>query len=309
MVPCAAIGDSIAVGVGQARPECVTTARVGITSGAYINSLLPIADTGSETTIISLGVNDDDTVDTLSNLRTVRRQVSSRVVYWLLPGLKEQVRSYIQTVAAEHGDRLIDTRPYVGRDHLHPNGAGYQQIAAMSYGEGGSAVYAAAPPPPVEVAEAPAHFRLAGEPAFRINYGQLSAQHVAHAPERDMFYFSAPHRLSRLATPRERIRNLRETARAESRPPAWGAWPRHPVPDRAAARAAARSCGTGRASRRFLRSPGNAGRIARRTVRAAWQRRPQPGDRAGTRRIEPPGADGPGVQRGWKAVRHDPVGA
>jgi hypothetical protein len=216
LIPCAAIGDSIAVGVGQARPECVTTARVGITSGTYINSLLPLAEFGVDTTIISLGVNDGSGVDTLTNLRTVRNQVTSRVVYWLLPGLKDEVRADIRTVAAENGDRLIDTRPYVGRDHLHPNGAGYQQIASQSYGDGAETAYAAAQPAPVEVAEAPAHFRVAGEPAFHIDYAQIPTQRASHTGERSVWYFNAPHRLSRLSTPRERIRSLRETARSES---------------------------------------------------------------------------------------------
>ncbi len=189
-------------------------ARVGITSGTYINQLLPLADTDAETIIISLGVNDDETVDTLTNLRAVRRQVTGRSVYWLLPGIKEQVRTAIQTVAAEHGDRLIDTRPYVGRDHLHPNGAGYQQIAAQSYGDGGFN-YAPVQPAPVEVAEAPARLRQPGESAFHINYAQIPAMRVSHGS--DMLYFTPPRRLSGNATPRDRIRNLRETARAESR--------------------------------------------------------------------------------------------
>ena len=220
MVACAAIGDSIAVGVGQARPECVTTARVGITSTSYINSLLPLAETNAQTTIISLGVNDDLSVDTIGNLRAVRRQVTSRTVYWLLPNLKEPVREAIQAVAAEHGDRLIDTRPYVGRDHLHPTGTGYQQLAAQWYGDGGAPAtsYAYAAPAPVEVAEAeaPPRSRLSGQSSFHIDYPQIPPMRVSHGGERD-YFFVVPHRLSSMATPRDRIRNLRETARLESR--------------------------------------------------------------------------------------------
>ena len=219
MIACAAIGDSIAVGVGQARPECATTARVGITSTSYINSLLPLAETGAETTIISLGVNDDSSVDTLSNLRAVRRQLTSRTVYWLLPGLKEEVRADIQTVAAEHGDRLIDTRPWVGRDHLHPNGAGYQQIAAQSYGNGSPTNFVTQQFSPVEVAEAPARIRLPEESTFHVDYAQLPTQHATHSQQHELLYFYGQpvHRLSSMATPRERIRNLHQTARYESR--------------------------------------------------------------------------------------------
>ena len=218
MIACAAIGDSIAVGVGQARPECATTARVGITSISYINSLLPLAETSAETTIISLGVNDDSSVDTLNNLRMVRRQLTSRTVYWLLPGLKDEVRADIQTVAAEHGDRLIDTRPWVGRDHLHPNGAGYQQIAAQSYGNGYVPNYPVQQFSPVEVAEAPARARLPDESPFHVDYGQIPAQRTMRTQQHEMLYFfGQPHRLSSMATHRERLRNLTLTARFEAR--------------------------------------------------------------------------------------------
>ena len=131
------IGDSLAVGVGQARPECETIARVGITSERYIATMLPPGRTTVETAVISLGVNDDDSVDTLGNLREVRARIVGKAVYWLLPGIKERVREIILTVAAENGDRLLDTRPHVGRDHLHPNGAGYQLLAARTIGDGG----------------------------------------------------------------------------------------------------------------------------------------------------------------------------
>ena len=217
MVPCAAIGDSIAVGVGQARPECSTTAQVGITSERYIASLLPLAETGADTTIISLGVNDDASVDTLDNLRKVRRRVSSRTVFWLLPGIKEQVREDIATVAQENGDRLIDTRPQAGRDHIHPNGAGYQQIAAQTYG-GGTSYASESAPPPVEVAEAPAHLPDPGDSAFHVDYSGLARRHAARLANHQLYFTNAPRRLSSLATPRERIRNLRAERHAEATP-------------------------------------------------------------------------------------------
>ena len=45
MIECLVLGDSIATGVGGARPECVTSARVGITSATYVNDLFPLART------------------------------------------------------------------------------------------------------------------------------------------------------------------------------------------------------------------------------------------------------------------------
>jgi hypothetical protein len=149
LIPCIMIGDSIAVGVGQARPECETVARVGISSSRYVSTLLPPGRTSAGTAVISLGVNDGDTTDTLDNLREVRSRIDAATVVWLLPGLKEAVRDMIRTVAAENNDRTLDTRPQVGRDHLHPTGRGYETIAAAIIGpEAGAA-------PNVEVAYAP----------------------------------------------------------------------------------------------------------------------------------------------------------
>lgn len=65
MLDCLILGDSIAVGVGQARPACTTSARVGITSGAFLQALYPAAPKSASDVVISLGVNDDATLDTL----------------------------------------------------------------------------------------------------------------------------------------------------------------------------------------------------------------------------------------------------
>ncbi len=130
MLSCIMVGDSIAVGVGQARPECETIAQVGISSSRYIATLLPAGQTEAGTAVISLGVNDDASLDTIGNLREVRSRIISQNVIWLLPALKDNVRAMIRTVAAENGDRTLDTRPQAGRDHLHPTGAGYEIIAS-----------------------------------------------------------------------------------------------------------------------------------------------------------------------------------
>lgn len=132
MLDCLVLGDSIASGVGQARPECLTVARVGITSGAYINELFPGAQRVARTAVISLGVNDDPSMDTIDNLRRVRGALQVAGAVWLLPGLKDDVRAAIRTVAAEYGDQLIDTRPLAGPDHLHPTGTGYRVIAGRT---------------------------------------------------------------------------------------------------------------------------------------------------------------------------------
>ena len=148
MLDCLILGDSIAVGVGQARPACTVAARVGIGSGAYLRTMFPAVQKTADTAVISLGVNDSAGPDTLDNLRRLRVALQVRQVTWLLPGLKEDVRRAIQVVAAEHRDRLVDTRPQVGADHLHPTAAGYRLIAASAVGDAtasGGAVVARLP--------------------------------------------------------------------------------------------------------------------------------------------------------------------
>ena len=132
MVPCLFAGDSIALGVGQARAECVTVAKVGITSQHYVDTLLTPMD--ADTVVISLGVNDGDTSNTADNLRRTRRALQGRAVYWLLPAIKDDTRAIIMAVAREHGDRLIETRGTTGPDHLHPTGAGYIALAEKTKG-------------------------------------------------------------------------------------------------------------------------------------------------------------------------------
>ncbi len=132
MLDCIILGDSIAVGVGQARPACTTVARTGITSTAYVQTLLPTAPRAAASAIISLGVNDDASVATLDNLRHLRRSVTATHVTWLLPGLKDDIRRHIRAVAQENGDRTLDTAPEAGPDRLHPTGQGYRVIASWT---------------------------------------------------------------------------------------------------------------------------------------------------------------------------------
>ena len=54
MLPCVILGDSLAVGIGQYRPECHIVAQTGITSGRYVQTLL--SDQEAATALISLGV-------------------------------------------------------------------------------------------------------------------------------------------------------------------------------------------------------------------------------------------------------------
>ncbi len=189
---CLIIGDSLAVGVGQFRPECDTVAKVGITSQTYLATRFPAQGVAADTVVISLGVNDGDTSGTLENLLSLRTRVQAGSVYWLLPGLKEEVRDAIREVAREYGDQLIDTRPEVGRDHLHPNGAGYQRLAAQTMDNGRGEV---------EVAYAPTDMNV------RTSAGQN------YPPRLHVSSNIGP------ASPRERIRRLKQLRSADKNAP------------------------------------------------------------------------------------------
>jgi lysophospholipase L1-like esterase len=130
LLDCVALGDSIAVGVGHARPDCKVMAVTGITSGRYVELLPPLRAT--QTAIISLGVNDSDDMDTLANLRRLRSEVRAKTVYWMLVGTNPRSRDAVRLVAAEYRDRMIDVAPLAGPDHIHPDRTGYARLAAAT---------------------------------------------------------------------------------------------------------------------------------------------------------------------------------
>jgi lysophospholipase L1-like esterase len=129
---CLVLGDSIAVGLGQVRPECAVVAISGITSERYVQTLL--APRRARTVIISLGVNDGDGVSIIDNLRLLRRTIAADTVYWLLAGTNPRARDAARAVAALYRDRLIDVAPLAGPDHVHPNRAGYALLARETGG-------------------------------------------------------------------------------------------------------------------------------------------------------------------------------
>jgi hypothetical protein len=144
MVPCLILGDSLAVGVGQARPECSTIAEVGMSSGRFLQSLHGARH--ARTVVISLGVNDSVDMETLENLRKLRRGVSADAVYWLMPGIHPPAREAVRSVAREFRDRIIEVAPLAGADRIHPDRAGYAQLASLTRRSGGT-VYADLPAP------------------------------------------------------------------------------------------------------------------------------------------------------------------
>lgn len=133
MLECLIMGDSLAVGVGQIRKECVTYAKSGINSYDYVNRHV-LHTNGSnkeaKTVIISLGSNDTKKIDTYDELDTLRQMVKADRVYWILPNVKEDKRKQVWMVANKYNDFVIDARQHDrSPDTVHPTYSGYKSIA------------------------------------------------------------------------------------------------------------------------------------------------------------------------------------
>jgi lysophospholipase L1-like esterase len=131
MINCLIIGDSIAVGTKQFRPDCVAIAKGGINSWQWRKQYLD-GDQGAlpkaETLIISLGSNDHKGVHTRAEISRIRTAVTGKRVYWILPAAKPEIQAIVREVAEGFGDMVLPiTR--LQPDGIHPSWAGYKEIA------------------------------------------------------------------------------------------------------------------------------------------------------------------------------------
>lgn len=132
MIECLILGDSLAVGVGQVRTECVTQAKSGINSYDYVNRhiLHTKGNTQAKHVIISLGSNDTKNIDTFEELDTLRQLVKADRVYWIVPAIKEDKRKAVWAVANKYHDNVIESRNHdLSPDKVHPTYKGYTSIA------------------------------------------------------------------------------------------------------------------------------------------------------------------------------------
>ena len=130
MLDCLIVGDSIAVGTHQFRPECVAYARGGVNSWQW-NRQYGAKALGARTVIISLGSNDHDGVRTIWELQQMRDRVQADHVYWIMPAIKPHVQDMVRSVAASYGDTVLPiTR--LQKDGVHPSWAGYRELAAQA---------------------------------------------------------------------------------------------------------------------------------------------------------------------------------
>jgi hypothetical protein len=130
MIDCLIIGDSIAVGTKQFRPDCVAFAKGGINSRQWRKQYLE-GDKGNlplaETLIISLGSNDHKGVNTREEISAIRSKVLAKRVYWILPAIKPEIQAIVLEVAEGFGDTVLPiTR--LQPDGVHPSWAGYKEL-------------------------------------------------------------------------------------------------------------------------------------------------------------------------------------
>lgn len=129
------LGDSIAVGTHQQRPECVAYAKGGWNTWQWNRDYLK-NDLTASTVIISLGSNDHRGIKTRDELLKMRAKVKGSRVFWILPhgNLKasgvpiEHIQNIVHDIAQQHGDIVLPIAR-VQPDNIHPSWAGYKELA------------------------------------------------------------------------------------------------------------------------------------------------------------------------------------
>jgi lysophospholipase L1-like esterase len=127
MLDCLILGDSIAVGVGQFRPECEVHAKVGINSRNWVDRNIT-KDLAAKTVVISLGSNDPKNMKTLKELFTLRQVVEAKRVYWIVPAVNAEAQEAVKIVADKFEDKILFI-PQLSKDKIHPTANGYKELA------------------------------------------------------------------------------------------------------------------------------------------------------------------------------------
>jgi lysophospholipase L1-like esterase len=130
MIDCLIVGDSIAVGTHQFRPECRVHAKVGINSSQW-NRQNSSRDLTAKTLIISLGSNDHAGVRTMWELQQLRARADAERVFWILPAIKPDVQEMVRIIAQDHGDVILPI-PNLQADKVHPSVVGYKKLAEQT---------------------------------------------------------------------------------------------------------------------------------------------------------------------------------
>lgn len=127
MLDCLIIGDSIAKGVAQQRPECTAYAKVGVNSRNWNNTYLT-KHLSAKVVLISLGSNDSGSINTQRELEVLRELVKGDVVFWVLPYNKPNLHSFIRELAEDYHDVVLPIAN-ISKDNIHPTSKGYKLLA------------------------------------------------------------------------------------------------------------------------------------------------------------------------------------
>ena len=132
MLDCLILGDSIAVGTAQVKPECTEIAKGGINSWQYNRDYVKPRknDFGAEVVLISLGSNDHKGVKTYNELYHLRERIKAQRVYWVLPNPEKFPKQAddVNLIAISFADQVIKPTRYQA-DNVHPSWAGYKELA------------------------------------------------------------------------------------------------------------------------------------------------------------------------------------
>ena len=112
MIDCLAIGDSIAVGVGQAM-HCTVRAHVGWPSSKIVTLSNGVR---AELCIISAGSNDPKIPKLIVNLKKIRNNLNCNRVVWIKP--VNRTASAAVSAAMRGTDSSVSFVP--GKDNVHP---------------------------------------------------------------------------------------------------------------------------------------------------------------------------------------------
>jgi len=132
MLECLIAGDSLAVGVANLRKECVALVQSGVNSQQWLDRNIQHTPLTAKHVIISLGSNDNKSVNTEEQLRTIRKLAQAQRVYWVLPGSNFPAqRKIIWRIANDYRDVILKTEK-MQADNVYPTPAGYKEIARAS---------------------------------------------------------------------------------------------------------------------------------------------------------------------------------
>lgn len=112
---CIAIGDSIALGIGQAA-KCSINAKIGASSSYIADHTV---SRGNGVAVISAGSNDPDNPRLAENLKAIRNKIKARRVVWILPYHRRAARE-VMLVAGLYGDGYINLARFATGDGVHP---------------------------------------------------------------------------------------------------------------------------------------------------------------------------------------------